>query len=141
MGRILAIDHGKKRVGLAITDPLQIIASGLDTVANSDLMNYLTDYMKAEEVETIVLGEPKNLDATATDSTVMVKHLKARLKKAFPLVKIESMDERFTSKMAFQTMLESGIGKEKRRDKALVDKISATIILQSYMESRASANG
>lgn len=141
MGRILAIDHGKKRVGLAITDPLQIIASGLDTVANSDLMNYLTDYMKAEEVETIVLGEPKNLDATDTDSTVMVKHLKARLKKAFPLVKIESMDERFTSKMAFQTMLESGIGKEKRRDKALVDKISATIILQSYMESRASANG
>lgn len=141
MGRILAIDHGKKRVGLAITDPLQIIASGLDTVANSELMNYLTNYMKAEEVETIVLGEPKNLDASDTDSTVMVKHLKARLKKAFPLIKIESMDERFTSKMAFQTMLESGIGREKRQDKALVDKISATIILQSYMESRSSANG
>jgi putative holliday junction resolvase len=141
MGRILAIDHGKKRVGLAVTDPLQIIATGLETVANSELMDYLTRYFKVEEVDTIVLGEPKNLDNTDTDSTVMVKHLKARLKKAFPLVKIESMDERFTSKMAFQTMLDSGIGREKRKDKALVDKISATIILQSYMESRNRIHG
>ena len=141
MGRILAIDHGKKRVGLAVTDPLQIIASGLETVPNSGLMEFLTKYLAVEQVDTIVLGEPKNLDATDTDSTIMVKHLKARLKKAFPLVNIESVDERFTSKMAFQTMLDSGIGREKRKDRSLVDKISATIILQSYMESRARMNG
>ncbi|RAJ87725.1 putative Holliday junction resolvase [Chitinophaga dinghuensis] len=134
MPRIMAIDYGKKRTGLAVTDPLQLIASGLTTVSTHDLIPYLKKYFAAEAVETIVIGEPKNLDGTATDATALVTECIRILKKNFPDIPVVKMDERFTSKMAFQSMLDSGLKKKDRQNKALVDEISATIILQEYMQ-------
>jgi putative Holliday junction resolvase len=134
MARIMAIDYGKKRTGLAVTDPLKMIASGLTTVATHDLIPYLKKYMAQEAVEKVIIGDPKNLDGTATDATALVQECIRVLKKNFPDLPIIKMDERFTSKMAFQSMLDSGLKKKERRNKALVDEISATIILQEYLQ-------
>ena len=130
----MAIDFGSKRVGIAVTDTMQMIASGLTTVQTKDIMEYLTGYFSKEEVNTIVVGDPKTLSNRDTDGTIHADNFVKQLKKKFPEKKIERMDERFTSKMAFQTMIDSGLKKKQRRNKELVDEISATIILQSYME-------
>lgn len=136
MARILAIDYGKKRTGIAITDELQIIASGLTTVATSDLMDFLKDYVKNESVELIILGEPKQMNNEVSESEELIGPFIESLKAEIPGIPIERVDERFTSKMAFQTMIDSGLGKKKRQDKGLVDEISATIILQSYLYNK-----
>jgi len=135
MGRILAIDYGRKRVGIAVTDPLQMIANGLETVAAKDIWEYLSDYMRREEVETIVVGEPRDMMNRPSDASRFVEPFVKKLRKTYPEMKIERFDERFTSKMAFQTMIDGGLSKKKRRNKALIDTISATLILQSYLES------
>lgn len=137
MSRILSIDYGKRRTGLAVTDPLQIIAGGLCTVDTPQLMAYLTQYMQREEVERIVIGLPTQPNGQPSENQARVREFTGRLKKAFPGLDVVFWDERFTSVLAHQTMLESGISRKRRQDKALVDEISATIILQSYMESRA----
>jgi putative Holliday junction resolvase len=137
MSKILAIDYGSKRVGLAVTDTEQIIASGLTTVKTSDLMAYLSSYLGKNNVECVVVGFAKNLDNTMSESSKYIEPFVIRLQKAYPNLKIERVDERFTSKMAFQTMIDSGISKKARSNKALVDQISATIILQSYLDSRS----
>jgi putative Holliday junction resolvase len=136
MARIMAIDYGKKRTGLAVTDPLQLIASGLITVLTHELIPYLRKYMAAEPVELMLIGEPKNLDGSSTDATPLVTECIRILAKNFPELPVKKIDERFTSKMAFQTMIDSGLKKQDRRNKALVDEISATIILQEYLRSR-----
>ncbi|SFE13936.1 putative holliday junction resolvase [Chitinophaga sp. CF118] len=136
MARIMAIDYGKKRTGLAVTDPLQLIASGLITVLTHELIPYLRKYMAEEPVELMLIGEPKNLDGSSTDATSLVTECIRILQKNFPELPVKKIDERFTSKMAFQTMIDSGLKKKDRRNKALVDEISATIILQEYLRSR-----
>lgn len=138
VGRILAIDYGTKRTGIAVSDPLQIIAGGLETVATKQLEGWLADYFARENVSCIVVGKPMQLDGSPSETWRFVEPLVARLRRAYPDKQVVLHDERFTSVMAHRTMLESGIGRMARRDKALVDKISATIILQSYMESLAS---
>lgn len=135
MGRILAIDYGRKRTGIAVTDPLQLIANGLCTVKSAELLSFLETYFQKEKVETVVVGYPKTLQNTPSESIRYINPFLQQLTKKFPTLHIVQFDERFTSRMAFQTMIDSGIGKQKRQDKALVDKISATIILQSYLES------
>lgn len=134
MPRILALDYGTKRVGVAVTDEMQIIASGLTTVHSSDLIQFLTDYVQKEKVETIVVGEPKTLKNEKTDSSHEIEKLMKNLIKKFPDQKIDKIDERFTSKLATQAILMSGVKKKKRQQKELVDEVSATIILQSYMQ-------
>ncbi|MBN2596581.1 Holliday junction resolvase RuvX [Labilibaculum sp.] len=136
MARIVAIDYGRKRVGLAVTDPFQIIANGLDTVAAKDVLTYLEKYFQTEEVECIVVGYPKQMNNEDSESVKYLKPFLGQLKKKFPDMSIELIDERFTSKIAFQTMIDGGLGKKARRDKAMIDKVSATIILQSYMETK-----
>jgi putative Holliday junction resolvase len=136
MPRILAIDYGKKRTGLAVTDPLQMIATGLTTVATHELIPYLKKYLAQEEVELALIGEPKNLDGSATDATALVTECIRILQKNFPQLPVRKIDERFTSKMAFQTMIDSGLKKKDRQNKGLVDEISATIILQEYLRSK-----
>lgn len=135
MPRILAIDYGEKRTGLAVTDPLQIIANGLDTVSTPSLLAYLNDYFSHEQVETIVIGYPKTLGNQPAVVAAEVDKFIARLHELYPGVRIVKHDERFTSKLAFQTMIDSGIGRKARQNKGLIDKISATIILQSYLET------
>ncbi len=137
MPRLLAIDYGTKRCGIAVSDPLQIIANGLTTVHAKDLLTFLETYLQKEAVELIIVGEPKNLNGQATDATEYVNAFVKQLKKKFPTIKISRIDERFTSKMAFQTMVDAGLKKKARQNKELVDQISATIILQSYMASNA----
>lgn len=137
MGRILAIDYGTKRTGIAVSDPLQLIAGALATVPTKELEGWLAKYFATEDVDTIVLGKPSRMDGTPSETWRFVEPLAARLRRAWPDKRVVFCDERFTSVMAHRTMLESGIGKMARRDKALVDRISATIILQSYMESAA----
>ena len=132
--RILAIDYGKKRTGIAVTDTLQIISGGLDTVETRDLEPWLTGYMQKEEVETIVVGYPRQMDGDDSENMKRITPFVNRLKKLFPGVNVELYDERFTSVLAHKTMLDSGIGRKARQDKGLVDKISATIILQDYLE-------
>jgi len=139
MGRILAIDYGSKRVGLAVTDPLQLIATALTTVGSHEIMSFLEDYIKKESVDCIVVGDAKNLDGSAADSTRLIEDFVKGLRKKFPQMQIEMQDERFTSKLAFHAMLQSGISKTKRRDKKMVDKISAVLILQSYLERRSNS--
>lgn len=134
MGRILAIDYGTKRTGIAVSDPLRLIAGGLETVPTKELERWLADYCAREEVTTIVLGKPAQMDGTPSDTWRFIEPLAARLRRAYPDKEVTFYDERFTSVMAHRAMLESGIGRMARRDKALVDKISATIILQGYME-------
>ncbi|RKD97001.1 Holliday junction resolvase RuvX [Marinifilum flexuosum] len=136
MARILAIDYGRKRVGLAVTDPMQIIANGLDTVPAKDLLDYLEKYMTNEEVELFVVGYPKQLNNEDSESMKYLKPFLGKLKKKFPDIPVEMVDERFTSKIAFQTMIDGGLKKKQRQDKAMIDKVSATIILQSYMETK-----
>ena len=134
MARLLAIDFGTKRTGIAITDEMQIIASGLTTVSTKDLISFLKDYFAKDDVELIVIGEPKQKDGTYSDVEVCIKNFILKLVKAFPTLRIERMDERFTSKIALKTMIESGLSKKKRQNKSLVDEISATIILQDYLK-------
>ncbi|MBE0651088.1 MAG: Holliday junction resolvase RuvX [Bacteroidales bacterium] len=135
MGRILAIDYGQKRTGIAVTDELQIIATSLGTVATKDIWNFLTEYNQKEKLDTIVVGEPRDMQNRPSDSSRFVEPFVNKLRKTFPNLKIERFDERFTSKMAQQAMIDGGLKKQKRQDKALVDSISATLILQSYLES------
>lgn len=135
MGRIVGIDFGLKRVGIAVTDPLKIIANGLTTIANKDIMNFLLKYSEKEQIEAFVIGYPLNLDGTPTDVTSDVDKFISQLKKRFPQMPVFTEDERYSSKMAVQAMIDGGIKKMKRRDKSLVDKISATLILQSYLEN------
>lgn len=133
MGRILAIDYGSKRVGLAVTDNLRLIASGLTSVHSKDLIKFLEDYLKKETVDIIVVGEPKTLQNNKSDSARFIDPFVVHLKKKFPEIKIERYDERFTSVLAHQAMLLGGLKKKDRQDKATVDVISAIIILQDYM--------
>ena len=131
----MALDLGRKRCGIAVTDPLQIIANGLTTVASAKLPEFVVDYLKQEEVECIVIGEPKDMKNNPSDCSKYVDPIVNRLKKLLPGMKIVRYDERFTSVMAHQTMIDAGLSKSKRQDKELVDTIAATIILQSYMSS------
>lgn len=134
MPRILAIDYGSKRVGLAVTDPLQIIASGLTTVHSKDVIKFLEDYFKKEVVECVVVGEPKTLRNEPSDSARFIEPFVKHLRNKFPNMKIERYDERFTTAMAHQAMLAGGLKKKARQNKETVDMVSATIILQSYLE-------
>lgn len=136
MGRILAIDYGKKRTGLAATDPLKIIATPLDTVPTESLIPFLEHYVKTEQVEKIVVGMPRKFDNTETHATKGAVKLIERLKKKFPQIQVFEEDEKFTSKIAMQAMIEGGMKKKDRRKKENVDKVSATLILQSFMESK-----
>ncbi len=136
MGRILAIDYGGKRTGLAVTDPLKIIATGLTTIPSQELVAWLKKYMQTETVELILMGWPTNWDDSDTHATPLVRQAIARLKKAFPDIPLETADERYTSKLATQSMVESGLKKKDRRNKALVDEIAATILLQDYLRSK-----
>ncbi len=136
MSRILAIDYGAKRTGIAVTDPMQMIANGLDTVATVDLFDFIKDYTCREEVEEIIVGLPRQTNGEDSENMKRITPFVNRLRKLYPSIKIDYYDERFTSVLAHKAMLESGISKKSRRDKALVDKISATIILQDYLESR-----
>jgi putative Holliday junction resolvase len=133
MARIMAIDYGLKRTGLAVTDPLQIIATGLTTVESPKLIAFLKDYFKREPVELIIIGEPKNWDDTDTHATPLVRQVMVRLKKEFPSIPLLPVDERYTSKMASRAMIDMGMKKKRRRNKALVDEIAATILLQEYL--------
>ena len=136
MPRILCIDYGKKRTGIAVTDPLQIISTGLTTVDSPELISFLKNYFRLESVELIVIGEPKNLDDSDTHATPLVKEIIKKLEKEFPSIPIKTVDERFTSKMAKQAMIEMGMKKKDRRNKRTVDEIAATIMLQDYMSNR-----
>lgn len=133
LGRILAIDYGQKKVGFAVTDELQIIANGLDTVHVSKAFDFLKAYVGKEKVDVIVVGDPRKMDNSQSDSARFIEPFVNRIKKELPDIPVVRMDERFTSKMAFQTMIDAGLGKKARQNKELVDKISATIILQSYL--------
>ena len=136
MTRILSIDYGRKRTGLAVTDPLQIIAGGLATVATSELFDWLHDYISREPVERIIIGEPRQPSGQPSENLARVQQFVNRWRRAVPQVPIEYYDERFTSVLAHQAMIDGGLKKKARQDKALVDEISATIILQDYMRSR-----
>ena len=136
MSRILAIDYGRKRTGIAVTDPMQIIANGLTTVPTHELMDFLLKYVAQEKVERIVVGHPKQMNNEDSENMKYIKPFVAQLKKKLPDMPVELVDERITSVLAHQAMLDGGLKKKARQDKALVDEISATIILQSYLESR-----
>lgn len=131
----MAIDLGRKRCGIAVTDPLQIIANGLTTIASAQLVDFVLKYLQQEPVECIVIGEPKDMRNNPSDCSKYVEPIVNRLKKLLPDMRIVRYDERFTSVMAHQTMIDAGLSKSKRQDKELVDTIAATIILQSYMSS------
>ncbi len=136
MARILSIDYGKKRSGLAVSDPLQIIANGLTTVETPRLLDFLANYLLEEEVECIVVGFPKTMSNEPSENMKRIEPFVNRLRKLYPHIQVEYYDERFTSKMAHQAMIDGGLKKRRRQNKELVDEISATIILQGYMESR-----
>lgn len=137
MSRIMALDFGQKRCGIAVTDPLQIISNGLTTIASNQVIDYILNYLKTEDVSVIVVGQPRDMQYKESDASRFIEPFVVRLRKAIPEnIKIERYDERFTSKIAFQSMIDAGLGKKKRQDKALVDTISAALILQSYMESK-----
>jgi putative Holliday junction resolvase len=138
LARILAIDYGLRRSGLAVTDPLKIIASALTTVESKILIAFLKDYFAKEQVELVIIGEPKNWDDSDTHATPLVEKIVNEFKKNFPSIPIQKVDERFTSKMASRAMIEMGLKKKKRQDKALVDQIAATIMLQEYLRSNPS---
>jgi len=129
----MAIDYGLKRTGIAVTDPLQIIATGLTTVESPKLIAFLKDYLRNEQVELILIGEPKNWDDSDTHATPLVHEIMKRIQKEFPAVPLKTVDERFTSKLASRAMVEMGMKKKQRRNKALVDEIAATIMLQEYL--------
>jgi len=133
MARIMALDYGTKRTGIAVTDELQLIASGLTTVETERLLPFLEDYFTTEKVELVLIGEPKQKDGSVSESETAIREFLVKFDKKFPEMKTRRIDERFSSKIAFQTMIDSGLKKKQRRNKALVDEISATIILQSYL--------
>ncbi|MDQ3291331.1 MAG: Holliday junction resolvase RuvX [Bacteroidota bacterium] len=135
MGRIVAIDYGNKRVGLAVTDPLKLIATPLDTIHTKDIYDFLKKYSQEQEVEAFVVGMPKKLDNSPTDVTSAVIGFVRKLQKEIPAIPVHTLDERFTSRMAFQAMIAGGLKKKDRQNKATVDKVSAAIILQSYLEA------
>jgi putative holliday junction resolvase len=135
MSRILAIDYGLKRTGLAVTDPLQIIATGLTTIESKQLLSFLKNYFSKEPVELIIIGEPKNWDNSDTHATPLVEKCIKDLQKNFPAIPVKKVDERYTSKMAKQAMIEMGMKKMERRNKSLVDEIAATMMLQEYLRS------
>ncbi|WP_369047685.1 Holliday junction resolvase RuvX [Tenacibaculum sp. UWU-22] len=136
MSRIIALDFGEKRTGIAVTDELQIIASGLTTVDTQSLIPFLKEYLVKEQVSLIIIGKPKRMDNTHSQSEPLIVNFLKKLTKEIPSIPIERVDERFTSKIAFQTMIDSGLKRKQRRNKALVDEISATIILQSYLYNK-----
>lgn len=140
MGRILAIDYGQKRVGLAVSDPGRVIANGLATMHVKDILPFLKEYIPKENVNCIVVGDPRDMRNNASDAARFIEPFVKKLRKEFPEISIDRMDERFTSQMAFQTMIDAGLGKKSRQNKELVDTISATLILQSYMEQIRFAN-
>jgi len=133
MARILSIDYGAKRTGIAVTDPLKIIATGLTTIHPKELISFLKDYFSKEDVELIIIGEPRNWDDTDTHATPLVENCIKELQKNFPSMPIQKVDERYTSKMAKDAMIEMGMKKKDRRNKAIVDEIAATILLQEYL--------
>ncbi len=133
MGRILALDYGKKRTGIAVTDPLKIIAQGLTTIDTQQLFDFLKDYISKENTERIIIGLPFNLDGTPTHSTAAVQHCIRRLKNTFPDIPVTPVDESHTSRMASQAMVEMGMKKKDRQKKGIIDEIAATIILQEYL--------
>jgi len=136
MGRVLALDYGKKRTGIAVTDPLKIIASGLKTVETKSLLDYLKVYCSQENVEIFVIGLPKQLNNQPSENESLIKPFLKKLKLNFPKISIVRIDERYTSKIAFRAMIDSGLKKKQRKNKSLVDQISATLILQSYLDSK-----
>jgi len=134
MARILALDYGKVRTGIAVTDELQIIASGLTTVKTKEIFTFLKNYIQKESVELFLIGEPKQMNNEVSDSEALIIPFMKKLQAVFKEIPVKRIDERFTSKMAFQTMIDSGLNKKQRKNKALIDEISATIILQTYMD-------
>ena len=136
LGRVVALDYGRKRTGIAVTDPLQLIASGLTTIPTHELVDFLKRYLEEEDVVRFIVGEPKQMNNTPSEAEQYIAPFLNRLKKTFPNVPVERQDERFTSKMAFQSMIEGGLKKKQRRNKALIDEISATIILQAYLNRK-----
>jgi len=139
MARILSIDYGGKRTGIAVTDPMQIIASGLTTVDTKDIWTFLKTYFASEQVEKVIVGLPTHKDGNDTHATPLVRTFVAKFKKDFPLIPIQTVDERYSSKMAVQSMVDSGMKKKDRQNKKLVDEIAATIILQEYMQQNGNA--
>lgn len=136
MGRILSIDYGRKRVGIAVTDPTQLIANRLTTVPSHTIWDFLKEYFEKEQVDEVVVGYPRQMNNQASEAVRYINPFLRRFQKLYPDMKLELYDERFTSKMAFQTMIDGGLKKQKRQDKALVDALSATIILQNYLEQK-----
>jgi|SRR5574343_84525 len=136
MPRIVAIDYGIKRTGIAVTDELQIIASGLTTIPSETAIAFLKDYFTKESVTKVLIGEPKQMNGLPSESAPIIEKFVADFTQAFPDMKVERVDERFTSKMAFQTMIDSGLSKKQRQNKALVDEIAATILLQDYLSRK-----
>jgi len=134
MGRVLAIDFGTKRCGIAVTDPLQLIASGLTTIPRKELMDYLAKYFQEETVDQVLFGEPKQKDGTPSDVAPLIEAFIRKFKVQFPEMKVARIDERYSSKMAFQSMIDGGLSKKKRQNKGLIDEISATLILQDYLQ-------
>jgi putative Holliday junction resolvase len=133
MARILSIDYGLKRTGIAVTDDFQIIASGLTTIPSTDIIPFLKTYFSIENVETVLIGEPKQMNGLPSESSEIIEKFISQFHTEFPNMKMERVDERFTSKMAFQTMIDSGLKKKQRQNKALIDEIAATILLQDYL--------
>ena len=133
MARILSIDYGQKRTGIAVTDDFQIIASGLTTIPSTDIIPFLKTYFSKENVEIVIIGEPKQMNGLPSESTEIIENFITQFHIEFPNMKIERVDERFTSKMAFQTMIDSGLKKKQRQNKELIDEIAATILLQDYL--------
>lgn len=136
MGRVLSIDYGKKRVGLAVTDPLKIIATRLTTVATTDIWTFLSDYLGRESVELVVIGYPRQLNNEPSEAIRYINPFLKKFRQIYPDMPVQQMDERFTSKMAFQTMIDAGVKKMDRQNKGTIDGVSATIILQSYLEGQ-----
>ncbi|MBB4803275.1 putative Holliday junction resolvase [Flavobacterium nitrogenifigens] len=136
MPRILSIDYGQKRTGIAVTDEMQIIASGLTTIPTNTLTDFLKDYFAKEKVEAVLIGEPKQMNGLPSESASVINGFAKHFANVFPEIKIIRVDERFTSKMAFQTMIDSGLNKKQRQNKGLIDEISATIMLQDYLSSK-----
>lgn len=136
MPRILAIDYGQKRTGIAVTDDFQIIASGLTTIPSETVVTFLTDYFAKEKVETVLIGEPKQMNGEPSQSAERIELFVTQFKNQFPEMPVVRVDERFTSKMAFQTMIDSGLNKKQRQNKALIDEIAATIMLQDYLNRK-----
>lgn len=137
MGRIVAIDYGNKRIGLAVTDPMQIFASPLNTISPEEFDNFIKDYLKTEDVDSFVIGYPVQMNNQPSEAVKYINPFIKKLKKTFPEKNIHLVDERFTSQMAYRTMIEGGVKKKDRKDKSMVDKISASIILQSFLDNRS----